>query len=577
MERPLASIIIRCHNEERHIGRLLESIFQQTVKNIEVILVDSGSTDTTLSIARRYPVNICSIRPEDFSFGYSLNCGCRQAAGTYLVFASGHVYPARQDWLENMLSMFTDPKVALVYGKQRGDYTSKFSEHQIFHKMFPDKTVYAQDSCFCNNANAAIRRHLWEKIPYDETLTGLEDLDWAKRAINLGHCISYCAKAEVIHVHEESSSQIYNRYKREAIALKRIFPDDRFRFWDFARLLILNMGVDYYHAYRAGKLRQNTLGVAIFRLMQFTGTYSGFRFRRLISPGMKQKFFYPRKQIKHAPRQTFAPPVRLPDLGYTDASDTSTQHKPITEGKALRNYPVEYDFREDPIPRPLSNVSLGEVFGWFFGTDFLPLHPHVHPIAEKCRTDPGYVKILPDGTRASSERETGHAIYSIVRLLKPKNVIEIGCYNGASSICIAKALQDNGFGILHSIDISSTNIEMTKRNLENADLTQWVQLYHGDSSDHDVLDRLSTSEFIFIDGDHSYEGAKRDFENYQNKLDTRGIMLFHDTIKIMALRHLMQEIYLDGRFDVFTVATSDGDGITFIKRKKGGENLSTQT
>ena len=283
------------------------------------------------------------------------------------------------------------------------------------------------------------------------------------------------------------------------------------------------------------------------------------------------------KTKKYTPPQTFSPPAGRPEPAHTAALETPGGQKPTDESRTRRNYPVDYDFREDPLPRPLSNVSLGEVFGWFFGTDFLPLHPHVHPIAEKCRTDPGYVKILPDGTRASSERETGHAIYSIVRLLKPKNVIEIGCYNGASSICIAKALQDNGFGILHAVDISSTNIEITKRNLENADLTQWVQLYHGDSSDHDVLDRLSTSEFIFIDGDHSYEGAKRDFENYQNKLDTRGIMLFHDTIKIMALRHLMQEIYIDGRFDVFTVATSDGDGITFLKRKTVGGNLSIQT
>ena len=316
MERPLASIIIRTYNEEKHIGRLLEGIFQQTVKNVEVILVDSGSTDATLSRARRYPVNICAIRPEDFSFGYSLNHGCQQAAGTYLVFASGHVYPSREDWLENLLSLFTDPKVALVYGKQRGDTTSKFSERQIFHKLFPDQSVYAQDSCFCNNANAAIRRHVWEKIPYDETLTGLEDLDWARRAMNMGHCISYCAEAEAVHIHEESFSQIYNRYKREAIALKRIFPDERFGLWDFARLFISNLGVDCYHAYHEGKLSKAALAILAFRLMQFWGTYRGFTQRSPVTNQLRQTFYYPNSGRRLRPKVAELDSKRL--INYAD-------------------------------------------------------------------------------------------------------------------------------------------------------------------------------------------------------------------------------------------------------------------
>lgn len=63
------SIIIRCYNEEQHIGRLLSGIMSQTIKDIEIILVDSGSTDSTLSIASRFPVKVLHISPQDFSFG----------------------------------------------------------------------------------------------------------------------------------------------------------------------------------------------------------------------------------------------------------------------------------------------------------------------------------------------------------------------------------------------------------------------------------------------------------------------------------------------------------------------------
>src|SRR5688572_22724158 len=94
-----ASIVIRCFNEARHIGRLLDGILCQSVRDVEVIAVDSGSTDGTLSILSRYPVTVLNIQPEDFSFGRSLNMGCQAANGEFIVAASAHVYPVSRHWL----------------------------------------------------------------------------------------------------------------------------------------------------------------------------------------------------------------------------------------------------------------------------------------------------------------------------------------------------------------------------------------------------------------------------------------------------------------------------------------------
>jgi len=63
------SIIIRAYNEEQHIARLLDGISHQTVRNVETILVDSGSTDQTAAITSGFPVNILPIAPVEFSFG----------------------------------------------------------------------------------------------------------------------------------------------------------------------------------------------------------------------------------------------------------------------------------------------------------------------------------------------------------------------------------------------------------------------------------------------------------------------------------------------------------------------------
>ena len=304
------SVVIRCYNEEEHIGRLLEGIAQQTLDDIEIVLVDSGSTDATLSIASRYPVKIISINKEDFSFGYSLNVGCRAATGEYLAIVSSHVYPVYRDWLEQLLAPFANEKVALVYGKQRGNEITNFSEHQVFAKWFHEHSDWNQGHPFCNNANAAIRRSLWERFPYDETLTGLEDLAWAKQATGAGYRIAYEANAEVIHVHNEKPRTLFNRYYREALALKGIFPHEHFSIFDFVQMYLQNVFSDLFHAWHRGVLWGNVRNIFTFRLMQFWGTYRGFARHGVVTRQLKQKFYYP-NELNRSSRAVSSQGLRL--------------------------------------------------------------------------------------------------------------------------------------------------------------------------------------------------------------------------------------------------------------------------
>ena len=112
------SVVIRCFNEEKHLGRLLESLGGQTVRPAEILIVDSGSTDRSLAIAARYPARVVRIDSSEFTFGRSLNRGCAAATGDVLVLASAHVYPVGPDWLERLTEPLSDPGVGLVYGRQ---------------------------------------------------------------------------------------------------------------------------------------------------------------------------------------------------------------------------------------------------------------------------------------------------------------------------------------------------------------------------------------------------------------------------------------------------------------------------
>lgn len=291
--QPLCSVVIRAYNEAEHIGRLLDGISQQTLKDVEIILVDSGSTDETVAIADAYPVKVVNISPQEFTFGRSLNWGIEAASGEYIVIISAHCYPVYPDWLEQMLKPFSDSEVAVTYGKQRGGKTNQYSEHQFFSKYFPDSSQPRQAHAYAHNANAAIRRNLWENHPYDESLTGLEDLAWSSWVQQEGFVIAYVAEAEIVHLHAEKPAQVYNRYRREAIAMKQILPESKFAFRNFLGLWLGSTFSDLLQARRDKSLRSHWMSILWFRFLQYWGTYQGYRYSGKVDAQLHRAFYYP--------------------------------------------------------------------------------------------------------------------------------------------------------------------------------------------------------------------------------------------------------------------------------------------
>jgi glycosyltransferase involved in cell wall biosynthesis len=294
------SIVVRAHNEAEHIERLMIGIGAQTMSPHELILVDSGSTDDTAAIARAYGARVVDIEKAEFTFGRALNRGVAAASGDICVFCSAHAYPVHSTWLEHLVEPFGDERVALSYGRQRGDSTNRFSEHQIFAQWFPPRSVCPQTTHFCNNANCAIRRSTWESLPYDESLTGLEDLAWAKEAQAHGAWIAYVAEAEVIHVHDEPWALIQNRYRREAMAMRSIDEHVRFTRTDFVSLLARNVLSDARTALRQRALGKELPSILQFRYNQLAGTYRGFNGPSEASAELRSRFYYPGNNARSA-------------------------------------------------------------------------------------------------------------------------------------------------------------------------------------------------------------------------------------------------------------------------------------
>lgn len=289
------SVVIRTLNEEAYLNELLESIKGQNKDNfsIECIIIDSGSSDRTIEIARSHGSLITYIKKEEFTFGKSLNLGTEFSSGNIISYISGHCIPTSKEWLNSLTKPIRDGISGYSYGRQVGRDTTKFSEEQIFQKYYPDFSKIPQDDFFCNNANSAIERNIWEKYKFDENLTGLEDLHLAKRYFNDGGKISYVSDAEVFHIHNEKWKQTRNRYEREALALQEIMPEVQVSFIDTVRYLLAAVLGDFSKAISKGKFRKEFFNILSFRFAQYWGTYRGNHELRLLSKEKKESYFYP--------------------------------------------------------------------------------------------------------------------------------------------------------------------------------------------------------------------------------------------------------------------------------------------
>ena len=224
MNRKDVSILIRTKNEERHIGQTLSVIFSQSYKNYEVLIVDSGSTDKTLEIAKDYPVKIFKIRAEDFTWGYSLNYGFQRAKGEYVVCLSAHSLPLSENWLETIISNFNNNNVAAVMcNTLPWPDCNPFDRRGLLKKFNMPKHDLAEGPPFIfGNVSSAIRKSVWEQVHFDEKLRYCEDEDWMRKVRKLHYKVIFEPEARVYHSHNETLSQIYRRTHNFAFAAQSL-------------------------------------------------------------------------------------------------------------------------------------------------------------------------------------------------------------------------------------------------------------------------------------------------------------------------------------------------------------------
>lgn len=134
----------------------------------------------------------------------------------------------------------------------------------------------------------------------------------------------------------------------------------------------------------------------------------------------------------------------------------------------------------------------------------------------------------PSTYPTSIDGPTAVLLYGLVRLMCPFVAVEIGTYKGNAAIAIGQALEDNGRGILHTIDPHEQDIVHIA--IRKSRLGRRIRYHTGYSQD--VLPHIGERpiDFVFIDGDHAYESVRRDFNLVSSRISKGGMVVFHDAL-----------------------------------------------
>ncbi len=226
------SVVIPTKNGASDIGACLEAVYsQKDAGRFEVLIVDSGSTDGTLEIVRRYPIRLEQIPPEAFHHARTRNYAAALASGRFLVFLSQDAIPARDTWLAAFLNNFSEPSVGAVYGRQLPKPASGLERRAAFATLYNDARIVKMPMdgvglgyryYHFSNANSAIRKTAWYATKFPEELKVFEDVGIAKRILDSGWSIVYEPEAPVYHSHDFPLSMLFKRYFDVGVVYQRL-------------------------------------------------------------------------------------------------------------------------------------------------------------------------------------------------------------------------------------------------------------------------------------------------------------------------------------------------------------------
>jgi len=236
------SIVLPTRNAGPLLAEVLDAVQAQRYERgaVEVLAVDSGSTDGTLALLEQRGVERLDVPPELFDHGATRDLAIARTSGEAVVLLVQDALPEGPLWLEGLVRELEDPAVAGVYARQVPrpgcaavtaarvrSYLGGLDERRVQrleHGTQLEDLAPAERWRLCcfDNVCSALRRSVWEELPFGRCEFA-EDLRWARGAIQAGHTLIYTPEARVVHSHDRSLRFEMRRTYLSHYALNQLF------------------------------------------------------------------------------------------------------------------------------------------------------------------------------------------------------------------------------------------------------------------------------------------------------------------------------------------------------------------
>jgi rhamnosyltransferase len=293
----MISVVIPTKDGGADLDRCLAGIAGQRVEeDVEVVVVDSGSTDGSPARARAAGAVVHEIPAEEFGHGRTRNLGVRLARGELIVFTSQDAVADDEGWLAHLrCATRSGPDVAGAYGRQVPHPDARPPERFFLDFLYgasprvqrlDDGEELTYESTLFSNVNAAVPRALLERFPFRDDLTMSEDQEWSRRVLRAGLSLVYEPRAVVRHSHAYTIRSAFRRFFDSGVSAEHAYVEG-----DESRAALRRAGALYAKEelrwlWGTGQRRWIPY-TAVYELAKFAGLQLGLRHahlpRRLVS------------------------------------------------------------------------------------------------------------------------------------------------------------------------------------------------------------------------------------------------------------------------------------------------------
>lgn len=235
------SVIIPTKDAGEGFAMLLSDLrSQRGIGPLDIVVVDSGSSDHTVDIAQLYQATLIQIPPHEYSHAHSRNLAAEHANGKYLLFVVQDMLPSSDTWISEMVSFLEENRLAAVSSleipREDADLFARFELHsyqeflgvvsnqtRVLSKPLHDAYDDLRQNAQLSSVAMLISRATFQAYRFRSEYG--EDLDLGLRLIRAGHRLGISAASPVIHSHLRSPYYFFKRAFVDSLALRSLFPD----------------------------------------------------------------------------------------------------------------------------------------------------------------------------------------------------------------------------------------------------------------------------------------------------------------------------------------------------------------